>query len=412
MSEKRTSLYEGTGSMNNRMQTTPLVKIRLEQRNEVRRRYRMNIPRWRQPIFGYIACFPLVSIGVLGLLLGNAFLPSHFYFPDVFIYLAVVVIALLWGIGPALFAVALGAVALDYFVIPPVKVLTIQTGPGLLQILPFILAGVITAFISGQRENARLQSLLAEQLANKHAEELEKTNQELARANQLKDQFLSIASHELKTPITSIRGQAQILLRRLAKQRNLPDEVAGVQAALEKIDQQTHRLNDLVNDLLNISSIRSGKMQLRLASCNINEACHNVVEDQRQLTNRPIELEVPAGSVVIQADCDRLSQVLVNLVSNAIKYSPPESLVQVALSEQPETIRIAVRDHGQGIQAEEQERIFDTFYRARDAQQSSQDGWGLGLAICKDIVERHNGRIWCESVMGRGSVFYFEVPTK
>src|SRR5207247_6684738 len=131
-----------------------------------------------------------------------------------------------------------------------------------LQLLPFIIAGFIIAVITGQRESARLHALEAEQEAQEHVQELQRKNQELAEANRLKDQFISMASHELKTPITTIRGQAQVMLRRLTKQKELSQEFADVRTALEKIDEQTYRLRALVDNLLDRGSMREGQVEL------------------------------------------------------------------------------------------------------------------------------------------------------
>src|SRR5262249_14958384 len=152
--------------------------------------------------------------------------------------------------------------------------------------------------------------------------ELEQVNLQLEQANELKDRFLSMASHELKTPITSIRGQAQIILRRFSKQPELPAHLVPIQSALQKIDEQTHRLNSLVDDLTDLGSIRAGKLELRPGDCDLVEVCQSVVEDQRATSGRTIELEASDNPVTLRADRDRLGQVIVNLVSNAIKYSP------------------------------------------------------------------------------------------
>jgi len=219
-----------------------------------------------------------------------------------------------------------------------------------------------------------------------------------------------MASHELKTPITTIRGQAQVMLRRLSKQKELPGEFSDVRTALERIDEQTYRLTALVDDLLDLSSMRSGKIELRSSPCDVREICSGVVEDQRLLSGRTIELVVPPAPVMLNADCERLGQVVTNLVSNAIKYSPDESPVQVSVHQRDKVVVIEVHDSGQGIPKEEQKHIFETFYRSPDAQTARKSGWGLGLAICKDIVERHGGCIWCESRVGEGSTFFVELP--
>ncbi|MBV9259094.1 MAG: sensor histidine kinase, partial [Ktedonobacteraceae bacterium] len=135
-----------------------------------------------------------------------------------------------------------------------------------------------------------------------------------------------------------------------------------------------------------------------------------VVEDQRLLSGRAITLGMPEKVVRMQADCERLEQVFTNLISNAIKYSPEGSPVEVVLSMQDARVLIQIKDSGQGIPKDQQEHIFETFYRTPDAQTSSKRGLGLGLAISKNIVERHNGRIWCESEPERGSMFFVELP--
>ena len=349
------------------------------------------------------------AMGLIFALFMNMVLP-HFYFPDASMLLAIVLVAFIWGVGPALLTVILGTLALDYFFIRPDEQLSLQSWNGLAQILPFFLVGIIVAIISGQREAARRRALVAELALKERADELEETNQELKEVNQMKDQFISMASHELKTPITSIRGQAQISLRRLSRQKELPEELAGMSHALEQIDEQTLRLNVLVDDLLDLGSIRAGKMQLRLSSFDLREVCQSAIEEQRLLSGRTIELEQPETPVMLDADSDRLSQVVTNLVSNAIKYSPETSPIKVSVQYQEKTARLTVQDYGQGISKEQQTLVFETFYRSPDAQASKKRGWGLGLAICKDIVERHSGRIWCESRVGEGSTFIVELP--
>lgn len=385
--------------------------VRLRQQAELRKRYVAQIPRWRHPLVGYFVSIPAVGLALLAVLLTKYILPS-IYFPGVTMFLAVVFIALFWGVGPALFTVLLSAIALEYFYIPPLGVFTLTNWPALFELAPFLISGIIIAAITGQRESARLRALFAEQEAQEQAQELAQANVELQEANRLKDQFLSVASHELKTPITSISGQAQIVLRRLSKKKELPEELVDVRTALEKINEQTRRLNTLVDDLLSLSSIRSGKLNLRLSACNLGDICRSVVEEQRTISERTIDIVLPASPVFVEVDSDRISQVMTNLVSNALKYSSPASPVRVAVCARDTTALIKVHDSGQGIAQEELEHIFDTFYRAPDAQTSKQSGWGLGLAICKDIVERHNGRIWCESQVGDGSTFFVELQLK
>ena len=386
-----------------------LQRVTLEKRVELRRLYIAEIPRWRHPLVGYVASVPLVALGILAVMVEQHLLPN-LYFPEVAMLLSVLLVALLWGVGPALFSVLLAALALDYFYFPPFLQFSPLTWNALLQLLPFIIGGIVIAIITSQRESARYRALFAEQVAQEHTDELAIANQQLEEANQLKDQFLSMASHELKTPITTIRGQAQIVLRRLAKQQAQSSEQADIHTALQKIETQTYRLSTLVDDLLQLSSMRTGKISLRQQPCDLGEVCRAAVEDEHLLTDRNIELHLPPTPLILQADPDRLSQVVSNLVSNALKYSPQESTVIVTLTRQDTAALISVQDFGRGIPKDQQKLIFETFYRAPDAQTSSKAGWGLGLAICKDIVERHGGRIWCTSQPGHGSTFYVELP--
>src|SRR5215472_19026076 len=197
-------------------QGPPLVLVRLQKRAVLRKQYIAHMHWWRRPLPGYVLSLAIIGLSLLGVSVGQYFLP-HFYFPGAFMLLSVLLIALFWGVGPALFAVLIGTIAFDYLYIPPTSQFSFTSWNGLFQILPLFISGVIVAIITGQRESARLHALEAEQEAQLRAEELEHVNAELTVANQLKDQFLSMASHELKTPITTIRGQAQIALRRLSK---------------------------------------------------------------------------------------------------------------------------------------------------------------------------------------------------
>lgn len=235
-------------------------------------------------------------------------------------------------------------------------------------------------------------------------------DQELNRATQLEDQFIAVASHELKTPMTAISGHAQLLLRRLSRMQELSSEMALIRTSIESIDGQTRRLNALVDELLDLSSIRAGKIVLHSGICNLVDLCRQVVEQQCFLTDRNIALIAPSTPVMLQADCARLNQVIINLVDNALKYSPPQSHVEVHVSRDEEVALIEVCDTGQGIPEEQKEHLFEPFYRGSYVQASSTSGLGLGLTICKEIVDRHSGRIWCESQEDIGSCFFVELP--
>jgi signal transduction histidine kinase len=389
----------------------PMTPISLQQRAKLRKEYRLQMPVWRRPVVGYLMAIPIVALGTV-LMFFEYQLLFRFYFSGIPAILAIMLVALVWGLGPALFSVLLGSVALGYFYTHPYTGTNALLQDKLLSLIPFIVAGLIVAVITGQRETARIHALAAEREAQERAQELELANEELEQANQLKDHFLSIASHEIKTPITSISGYAQITLRRLSKEKGDEIDAADVQDAMQKIEMQAQRLNALIDDLLDLNNVRSGRIPLHVGICDIGAICREAIENQRQLTGREIVLEEARATIIIKADGDRLNQVITNLVSNALKYSPENAPVRVTICQRDAAVCIAVQDQGQGISKEQQKHIFEAFYRTPDARTSKKRGWGLGLAICKDIIERHDGQIWCESKPGKGATFYVQLPVK
>ena len=374
-----------------------------EQRDQLRERYQANVPGWRRSGVGYFMTIPMVGLIILCTQY-FVFAVGHLLFASTLYILIMVIVALLWGVGPATFALVLSSLALVHFFIEPLDAFldpNIGNWEELVQLIPFVVSGFIVALITSQREAARLQTLVAEQELQRYADSLEEADKD-------KDRFISIASHELKTPITTIRGQAQLTLRRLSRGSNV--DLEGIKTTLEHINDQTGRLTTLVDELLDVSTIRAGKVHLNIRSCNICELCGMVVDDQRLMSNREITLNMSDCPIILLVDSDRLSQVLTNLITNAVKYSPEDQPVEVTLQKDREYVRINVRDYGRGIAKDQQQRIFENFYRTPDAQSSSMHGLGLGLAITRDIVERHHGRIWVDSEEGHGSVFHVELP--
>ncbi len=375
----------------------------------------MHVPWWLLPPTGYIITFPLVGLALL-IPFGFRHLGIYEAFLDTPLVLVTLIIALIWGTEPAVLSILLGTMAFDIYFLSPTPML-IHGWNASLPLIPFVLAQIIMVVLAAQRERSRRYMLFARQEMEGYAnalervnQELKQSNQELEKANKLKDQFLSMASHELKTPITSIRGQAQLGMLRLKKQVELPPELEPVRTSLERIDQHTHRLNSLVDDLLDLSILSSGKIKLRTTQCDLGELCREVITEQQTLSDCAITLELPSSPVLLQADCERLSQVVTNLVSNAIKYSAENSVIQVCISQSGDTALMQVHNEGTPIQEELQANLFEPFYRTPTAQSSSKKGWGLGLAISKQIVERHGGRIWVESSQKKGTTFRIELP--
>jgi signal transduction histidine kinase len=393
-----------------------------QDRGEVQR-FVTKLPWWRSPLSGYLMCpFVIGMASVVGLSIRWFELKVHAISAP--FYLATVLIAWLWGVGPALLGIVLGFLVLDAVIIPPYGVFTYGGWSDVIIYLPFILAQLLVVLITAQLERARRQSFAAEQRTQIHAQELTEVNQtlayskqhleqlnsHLAEANQLKDYFLSQASHELKSPITTIRGNTQLILRRIARLQKVVNEQLSLPAYLERIEEQTHLMQVLIEDLLDVSSLSSGKIPLRLTRCDVGDLCRKVVEDQHALSNRQIELELPSEPLTLRVDSQRLMQVIINLVSNAVKYSPEDSVVRVCVSQNPSHLILTIHNDGPAISPEQQIHIFEPFYRVPEVERSSIQGSGLGLAISKEIVERHEGQIRIESSEEKGTTFFVELP--
>lgn len=221
-----------------------------------------------------------------------------------------------------------------------------------------------------------------------------------------KDAFLSLVSHELRTPITSVKGYAQ-LLRRRARKEQLSETTM---LAYETIERQTQRMQDLIDLLLDLTRLESGRLHLSFRDVNLTElARHSAEMVQLTVEGHEIEMRLPARAVWVRGDEHRLEQVLVNLLNNAVRYSPAGGAVTVAMDEIEGTARVTVIDRGVGIPADKLERIFERFYRAQGVSEST--GLGLGLYITKEIIEKHGGSVRVDSTVGVGSTFTVVLPS-
>ncbi len=225
------------------------------------------------------------------------------------------------------------------------------------------------------------------------------------QADSLKDEFISIASHELKTPITSLKAFAQVLQHKFTKEKN--NEAAEL---LQKMNYQIDRLTTLVVDLLDITKIEGGKLALHEEPINIDTLTREFVEEmQRITTSHEILLQGHTKSIIC-ADKERLGQVMTNLLTNAVKYSPESKKVIVRLKKDAQNIVISVQDFGIGIPKDKQNHIFKRFYRETGFKENTFPGLGLGLYITSEIIKRQKGKIWVESKKGKGSTFSFSLP--
>ncbi len=234
----------------------------------------------------------------------------------------------------------------------------------------------------------------------------------LKAAEQLKDEFISIAAHELRTPLSILTGFVQTLLNQTARGKG-PQLAEWQQQSLQGIDLATARLVDLAEDLLDVTRVQAGRLELQREPTDLVALARRVLA-RRQLTTQrhTLTLVTALAHLVVHADPRRIEQVLSNLIGNAIKYSPEGGEIEVTIRVDDETHEalFSVRDQGIGIPLHEQTQVFGRFARTGNAQAYGIRGAGLGLYLCRELVEAHGGRIWLESIEGQGSTFFVALP--
>jgi len=234
----------------------------------------------------------------------------------------------------------------------------------------------------------------------------------LKEAERLKDEFIGIAAHELRTPLAILKGFAQMLIVQTARGKG-PELVDWQVEALQGIDQATARLVELTEDLLDVTRLQAGRLTLHLEPTDLVALASRVVTRLQMTTeHHTICVQTPQEHLVVQVDQRRMEQVLSNLIGNAIKYSPQGGMIEVTVREEAETktALLSVSDQGIGIPEQQQSLVFGRFARADNARAYGIGGTGLGLYLCRELVERHGGRIWFESVEGQGSTFFVMLP--
>ncbi len=263
-------------------------------------------------------------------------------------------------------------------------------------------------------ENARLYEELKfsqEGMAKDH-KEMGRMIEEMKKMEKMKDEFVSIVSHELRTPLTSMKEAVSLLVD------EIPGKINDDQREfLLLIKHDTERLARLLNDILDISRIEAGKLQMKMEELDIKEVIRHCIGSMSPMAGvKEIRLvnEAPHGFPAISADRIKMEQILTNLLSNAIKFSPNKGEVRVAAKDGDGHITISVIDNGIGIHEKDMDmdRIFQKFYQSDSSTTRRAEGTGLGLSIVKGLVDAHGGRIWVESKYGEGSKFHFTLPKK
>jgi len=311
-------------------------------------------------------------------------------------FLPIVLAALNFGYAGAL-ATAAASVAifhLSHFYLPGRPVYFPEAD--LLRLALFILVGLVTARLADDRRRLREYA----RAADKRSTELAELNAELARISAEKSRLVAIASHEVRAPLTVIMGNAQLLQREELEPR--------LQRRLQHIRAASQQLLHTVNNILDRSSIEAGRLRLALGQVDIVALAEEYLRLYGDLLqHHPVSLIASTGETPAFADREKIGRVLVNLLSNAAKYSPAGKPIIVRVAAEDGTVSVEVADEGPGIAVTERKRIFDAYYRSDGA---GAVGMGLGLAICKEIVAAHGGRVGVRAGVPTGSVFYFTLP--
>lgn len=238
--------------------------------------------------------------------------------------------------------------------------------------------------------------------------ELSEALQEIQQISKRKTDFISAVSHELRTPLTSIKGYAAILLA-----GKLGEVPAAVKERLEKINQHSDDLTKLINDLLDISRIESGKAELKLEPLNLKDFINNVIDLlQPQIKERQLKTNLSLDERLspLKADRHQLERVFINLIGNSIKFTPADGVISISAKNAQNSVQVDISDSGIGILAKDLPHIFEEFYRSENAINEKIKGTGLGLSLVKSIITAHKGKIWAQSELNKGSTFSFTLP--
>jgi len=305
--------------------------------------------------------------------------------------LGIVIVATRWGRGPSIFATVVGASTFDFFYVPPYySVLTSEVK----YLVMFFVMMVVGLVISTLTERARIREQDAE-----HAR-ME------AEVERQRNALLSVVSHDLRTPLATITGAAGALLDEQG-----PREPAVRRELLQSIADEGSRLTRLVSNLLDVTRLESGSIKLDKQWQLLEEVIGSALSRlEPQLAGRMVVTNLPGEPALVAFDAVLIEQVLMNLVENALKYTPSNAEIRIGASTGTDEVRVYVEDQGPGVPKGDEHRIFEKFQRAAGAETKTKWGTGLGLTICKGIVEAHGGRIWAENRPEGGARFQFTLP--
>jgi two-component system sensor histidine kinase KdpD len=323
--------------------------------------------------------------------------------------LTVMLTAVRWGSGPALLGSLIAVGFFDYYFVPPVG-WEITDPEDWIALLSFLMTAIVVGQLSSRAQRKADEAEARRQEVEELYGELQRTFDKaseaatLRKSERLKTALLDAVTHDLRTPLTSIKGAATTLL-----QERTSDEVR--RELLKVIDEESDRLNRFVEEMMELAQIEGGQLLLRRVPTSAQEIVGAALDRAAAaLARHIVDLNVPETLPLVQVDPPLISGVVYELLENAARYSPAETHIAVeARQREPQWVEVAVADQGCGIRPEHRDRIFEKFFRAGRGE-TTDHGFGVGLAIARGIVEAHGGRIWAEANNGSGSVVRFTVP--
>ena len=320
--------------------------------------------------------------------------------------LFVLFLATIFGSKPAIFCAVSAMLCFNFFFLPPIGTFTISDTENLIALFAFLMVAITAGQLSAK---AKRRAEEAERLYHELQDAFEKASraEALKQSEKLKSALLDAVTHDLRTPLTSIKASVTMLIEEhLQDSIHVTLEREGRGELLEVINEETDRLNDFIESMVELARIEAGEFSLRKTQSEIEEILSNALQRAENLTaNHQVKINIEENLPVLSVDSKAIAEVIYNLLDNAAKYSPKNSTIVIEAKRIDDKIRFSVEDEGKGITEAEREKVFQKFYRA----DKNTKGFGMGLAIVRGIVEAHNGRIWIED--GKiGSKFVFDLP--
>ncbi|MDP9268369.1 MAG: DUF4118 domain-containing protein [Acidobacteriota bacterium] len=367
----------------------------------------------------YLSAAATVAVAVLLLIAVRAHIDVNLTTAALLLVVAVLLPALYWGSGPALAAALLALLSFNYFFIPPIHSWAIRDPENLVAFAVFTITAVTVGQLSSRArrkaEEAEARRLEIERLYEELRKAFEQASEAetLRRSEKLKTALLDAVTHDLRTPLTSIKAAATTLMGSL-KAGGIDEE--GGRELLSVIDEESDRLNRFVEEMMELAQIEGGHLLLRRAPTAAAEIVNAALDRAASvLATHPVEVAIADRLPLLQVDAASIAGVMFELLENAARYSPPGAPIVVSANQSTaDRVELAVADEGAGIAPEYRERVFEKFFRA-PRPSGDKLGFGVGLAIARGIVEAHGGKIRAEAGVGfgtngRGTVLRFTVP--